>query len=187
LAGTILLSLVLIGLSFLVSIQQNPDQDALMFVSFCLTPLLFVVQGISTFYRATNNPKGVTLYKWIVPTVLSACFLVGSPAIGYFAPGAACNAIHRLQLEPVRGALLEYRIDSARFPIGVQALIPYYLEEPPRLLCFGTLTRYRLLTCDRAVMLDMDDFYGDGTHRLFLISGDWETSNDEPRVCEPMG
>jgi hypothetical protein len=187
LMGVVLLALLNSILSFFVSIQPSRDQDALMFVGFCLTPMIVVVLGITAFYRLSTPTPDITAIQWAWLAIPVALFLVASPALGYFAPGAACNAIHRSQLEPVRQALLAYQADSTRFPLGLQALQPFYLAEMPRLLCFGTTTHYRLAACDSAVALEMDDFYGEAVHRLFLISGDWEHSNDEPRTCEPMG
>lgn len=185
--GMVGLSFLLITLSYIASLEYYDENQPLMFVGFCLTPMLMVVLGISAFYRLSTPSTDLTVSKWAIPSIVAGYFLLISPSIGYFAPGAACNAIHRAQLEPVREALLAYQKDSARFPLGIQALQPFYLEEKPKLLCFGTDTRYHLISCEQAVMLEMDDFYGENAHRLFIVSGDWETANDKFRTCEPVG
>jgi hypothetical protein len=184
--AVVLIALFLIVLSFIASLDLADPNRPLMFISFCLTPMSVVVLVIAAFYRATTPTADFTVNRWVWLLTPLGLVLMLSPAIGYFAPGAACNGIHRRQVEPVRQALLAYQEDSARFPLGIQALIPFYLEEKPTLLCFGNNHQYRLASCDRAVVLEMDDFYGLESHRLFLISGDWETSGDEPRSCQPM-
>jgi hypothetical protein len=182
----VFISLLLIILSFVASLDLTDPNKPLMFISFCLTPMSVVVLGIAAVYRVTTPGADFTVNRWVWLLTPLGLVLMLAPAIGYFAPGAACNRIHRRQVEPVRQALLAYQEDSARFPLGIQAVIPFYLEEKPTLLCFGNNNHYRLASCDRAVVLEMDDFYGLESHRLFLISGDWETSGDEPRSCQPM-
>lgn len=183
--GSILLALLNSLLSFIVSLQSDSDQNALLFISFCLTPLFIVAIAMGSNFRLSRKSpdKSVTLWAWL--TIPVALFMVTSTAIGYFVPASICNGIHRSQLEPVRQGLLAYQADSTRFPLGVQALEPFYIEELPSLLCFGT-PRYSLASCGEATVLEMDDFYGEEEHRLFLILGYWESSYETPRTCEPM-
>lgn len=182
--STFIIALLLIVLSFGISLDLA--DHPLMFTSFCLMPMGIVGLLIAAIYRFTTTTPDFTVNRWVLTIAPLGLLLLVSSAIGYFAPGAACNGIHRRQMEPVRQALLAYQQDSARFPIGLQALVPFYLEEKPPLLCFGNNDHYRLATCEGLVVLEMDDFYGLETHRLLLVSGDWETSRDKLRSCQPM-
>jgi hypothetical protein len=118
--------------------------------------------------------------------VLGTFGVVWSPYIGSVTVFEACNAIHQEQLTPVIEGLQRYEQDSARYPLGVQALVPYYLEEKPTLLCFGNNAHYHVATCNGEMVLEMDDFYGAGSHRIVLGSDKWETSVIQYPACQPM-
>jgi len=75
--------------------------------------------------------------------------MVWSPYIGSVTVFEACNAIHRRQLKPVIEGLHRYHQDSARYPLEVKALIPYYLAAPPSLFCLGTVaSSYKIQRCE---------------------------------------
>jgi hypothetical protein len=111
---------------------------------------------------------GLTLYSIVrlqrerfltsLLAVVSSLVLVWSPYLGSVTIFESCNAIHQWQLAPVIDGLRRYKQDSARYPLGVQALVPYYVDTPPGLLCFGgSAYHYELHQCHDNLFLSLEN------------------------------
>lgn len=119
--------------------------------------------------------------------ILVTLWVAWSPYIGSTAVFQACNIIHQWQLEPVIVGIGQYKKDSGRYPLAVRALTPYYVAEPPRLLCFGGVNNYYLHSCENSTILLLRTQKDYSRWRLNLAgSHQWTYISPDSKGCEGL-
>jgi hypothetical protein len=151
--------------------NTNANGPIIKLIYVCMLPLLTFFFWTCLMLEQSNLRFMPDRVQRVVLTFMIGMGVVWSPVIGTEGVEELCTRIHQWQLADTIEGLHRYQEDSARFPLGIQALIPYYIEQPPGLLCFGGDTnRYHLRTCDTLTVLVLQKI-SPSAQSVYILNG----------------
>jgi hypothetical protein len=184
-----LMGILLFGIAAFIPYSQGNIAALLLLIPliFCLFPfitLYFWATLMINYRQLMVLPDRVQRFLLVFSIGMG---VIWSPLLGTEGIRELCNGIHQWQLAPVITGLQQYQRDSGRYPFGMQALVPYYLEDPPGLLCFGgDTTRYRLESCNDSTVVVLEEINPRAQSFHFLRDNGegWEPSDEYGRECQ---
>lgn len=179
--------ILLFGFSAAIAESTIPRFESFIFplLGFCIGPLLTLCFCLSLFAESKALLFLPDRMRRIGFTFLVGVGLIWSPVAIPKGIHVSCDTLHQWQVAILIQGLRHYHRDRAHYPDPWIAFMPYYVEQPVGVFCFGgEHNRYRLEMCEDSATLLLQGTHPTVQNVYRVESGVWSIRSASEKACD---